>query len=107
MMDADSLFPHGFHPVERDMDPTATFKAKHLPRSQGRVAYYFTDVMAGVSFSYLAYVSVREKERVAYRARNHDPATLDLIHYSDLTADLWNVSSILSTQLYNVRFKFR
>ena len=107
MMDADTLFPNGFHPVKRDMDPTATFKAKRLPRSQGEVMYYFTDVMAGVSFSYLAYVSVQEKERVAYRARNHDPAILDLIHYSDLTADLWNVSSILSTQLYNVRFKFR
>ena len=44
MMDANALFPNGFHPVRLHLDPLARHKAKRISRREARVNYYYTAI---------------------------------------------------------------
>lgn len=43
LMDANSLFPRGFHPVDPMLLPDVSDEAPCLPRSQGKIRYYYVD----------------------------------------------------------------
>lgn len=43
MMDADKLYPEGFHPVKIDRKPDRTDFAKYTTRTVAKVKYYFID----------------------------------------------------------------
>lgn len=103
MMDAGALFPEGFHPVKIWMDPTGAHRAQQLPRQQGKVKYYFTDVQYEIPYKDLLYMPPDDKKSVMDRAKHHDPEILDHIHFSAFTSDLWNIGRLLRVQLYDVR----
>ena len=43
LMDADAMYPEGFHPVKNTYKRDYSGPATHLPRSTAGVRYYFAD----------------------------------------------------------------
>lgn len=50
MMNADEMYPNGFHPQKQDMSPDWRGHAKHLSRTERPPKYYLIDFGISVRF---------------------------------------------------------
>lgn len=94
LMDASSLFPHGFHPIKLDLDPTARFPVKRRARSEVHVKYYFTNPVA--EYAQYPYHS----GSLALPPELLEPTELSRRSYYKI--DIWYVGQVLKTQLLDV-----
>ena len=99
MMDADAMYPEGFHPVKvmhkRDFSGWATY----TPRSVAGVRYYFADF--GIS------VHLPEEDRhklvTGNMGRDQDPPELSAtIPYNPFRLDVFIIGNMFRQELCNV-----
>ncbi|KAI0345518.1 hypothetical protein BDW22DRAFT_1324401 [Trametopsis cervina] len=98
MMDANSLFPEGFHPVSLILDPTATRLAKQKPRSSARVKYYYVDF--GISVHILP-----GQPKLALGGAGRDQSVPELSHvvpYDPFLVDIYIIGNMFKTFLHKV-----
>ncbi|KAI0345535.1 hypothetical protein BDW22DRAFT_1353026 [Trametopsis cervina] len=97
-MDADDMFPGGFHPVKLNLDPTCTFKATIVPRNRAFVRYYYVDFEYRDQTSDLRYSdgTLRETDAAPpYLSQGPDGIEPDKL-------EVWVIGQFLKTQFYDV-----
>jgi hypothetical protein len=100
-MDADRMFPRGFHPVKDLLLHDILTPAPVIPRRDVGVRYYFVDY--GIS-SYFATGS--EPRLVLGRdGRDQDvPELSDEVPYDPFKVDIFTIGNVLRLELCNVSF---
>lgn len=100
MMDADAMFPEGFHPVRVESDPTLSHKAVTLPRDPALIKYYFIDF--GLSVDVVPPIS-KNKFVVGIFGRDETVPELSLDHpYDAFKVDIYILGNMFKRVLYEV-----
>ena len=99
MMDADAMYPEGFHPVRVDYKPDYSGWAPYVSRSDAGVRYYFVDF--GIS------VHIPEDDRPKFvtgnMGRDRDPPELSAtVSYDPFKLDIFIIGNMLARELYDV-----
>ena len=100
MMDADAMYPEGFHPVGLEFNPDHSGYAKHISRSAVGVKYYFVD------FGISVYVpeSMSSKLVTGFLGRDRDPPELsNEVPYDPFKLDVFIIGNMLKDEFYTVR----
>ena len=104
-MDANALFPNGFHPVRLHLDSLARHKAKRISRREARVNYYYT----AIDFEPMHHCRLP----VNWESQTHDGRAFAPELFGDkepnpFEVDIWDAGQILKTRLHDVsvRYKF-
>lgn len=100
-MDADRMFPRGFHPVKDLFLHDVVTPAPYIPRRDAGVKYYFIDY--GIS-SYFPTGS--EPHLVLGRdGRDQDvPELSDDVPYDPFKVDIFTIGNVLRGEFCNVSF---
>jgi len=97
MMDADAIYPEGFHPVRINFKPDRSDYAKHTSRSATAVKYYFID------FGISVYIpeNLRPKLVTGLHGRDRDPPELsDQVPYDAFKLDIFIIGNMLKREFY-------
>jgi len=100
MMDADAMYPEGFHPVRVDYKPDYSGWAPYNSRSVAGARYYFVDF--GIS------VRIPEDDRPKFvtgsMGRDREPPELsDTIPYDPFKLDVFIIGNMLVREICDVR----
>ena len=103
MMDADAMYPDGFHPVrtwyKRDYSDWATW----VPRSSAGVKYYFVDFGISVHIP----EDARSRLVTGHFGRDQEPPELSAtIPYDPFKLDIFIIGNMFKSELYGVRTCF-
>ena len=100
-MDADRMFPRGFHPVKDTLLYDLRTSAPTIPRRDAGVKYYFVDY--GIS-SY--FPTGTEPHLVLGRdGRDQDvPELSDEVPYDPFKVDIFTIGNVLRSEFCNVSF---
>lgn len=97
MMDADALFPEGFHPIETKYDPSYTHPIQPKSRSGVDIKYYFIDFGLSVE------VSPETKYVLGIFGRDDTVPELSLTEpYDAFKVDIYIMGNMLKQTLCNV-----
>jgi len=102
MMDADAMYPEGFHPVRMELKPDCSDDAKYIPRSAVAIKYYFID------FGISVYIpeNLRSKLVTGLLGRDRDPPELsDRTPYDPFKLDVFIIGNMLKREFYMVRIQ--
>lgn len=99
MMDADAMYPEGFHPVRVDYKPDYSGWAPVISRSVAGVRYYFVDF--GIS------VHIPEDDRPRFvtgnMGRDRDPPELSAtVAYDPFKLDVFIIGNMLAGEICDV-----
>ena len=99
-MDADALYPHGFHPRHPDTLPDFTTNAWPYTRASAHtpVKYYLADFGLSVRFP----PGVPRLVRGVIGAEHSMPELSDQVPYDPFKIDIFVFGNVLRTQIYNV-----
>ena len=103
MMDADAMYPDGFHPIRINHKPDLSDDAEHTSRAAGAVKYYFID------FGISVYIpeNVRSKLVTGILGRDRDPPELsNRVPYDPFKLDIFIIGNMLKRDFYKVRIPF-
>lgn len=104
MMDADALYPDGFHPIVTSFDPSFNRQVIPLPRNAGTVKYYFIDF--GLAVDIAPPVEIN-KYVVGVFGRDGTVPELSLTQpYDAFKVDIYILGNMFRNILYNVRRVF-
>ena len=99
MMDANAMYPEGFHPVNMDYTPDCSSLAVHTTRASAGVKYYFVDFG----------ISVRSSETnsptlvTGSYGRDQDPPELsDDVPYDPFKLDIFIIGNMLNREFREV-----
>lgn len=97
MMDADAMYPEGFHPVGLNFKPDRSGYAKHTSRSAAPVKYYFVDFGISVHIP----ESMSSKLVTGFLGRDRDPPELsNEIPYDPFKLDIFIIGNMLKLEFY-------
>ena len=100
MMDADAMYPDGFHPVRTRWNRDYTDWATYVPRSAVGVRYYFVDF--GISLHIPEHI--RPKLATGNLGRDHEPPELSVtVPYDPFKLDVFIIGNMFKHELYDVR----
>lgn len=100
MMDADELFPNGFHPLMQHQLPDFSDFARQLPRRKARVRYLYVDY--GIS-SYFSPKGTEARDVVGLDGRDRDVPELSAdVPYDPFKVDVFLIGSMLKQEVYLV-----
>ena len=103
MMDADAMYPEGFHAVGLDFKPDHSGFAKYTSRSAVGVKYYFVDFGISVHIP----ESMSSKLVTGFLGRDRDPPELsDEIPYDPFKLDIFIIGNMLKHEFYMVGVHF-
>ncbi|VDB85818.1 unnamed protein product [Peniophora sp. CBMAI 1063] len=97
LMDAESLFPRGFHPVHTSLLPDAKSPAWPLTRSQIGVRYYYVDY--GIS-SYFPVGQARQLVTGDLGRDQEVPELSENIPYDPFPVDVYTIGHLLKAEIY-------
>jgi len=96
MMDADAMYPEGFHPVSLHQKPDYSGPAKHISRTAvGGVKYYFID------FGISVYIpeNLHPKMVTGFMGRDRDPPELsETVPYDPFKLDIFIIGNMLKRE---------
>jgi len=100
MMDADAMYPEGFHPIRVDYKPDYSGWAPYVSRSVAGARYYFVDF--GIS------VRIPEDDRPKFvtgsMGRDQEPPELsDTVPYDPFKLDVFIIGNMLMREICDVR----
>jgi len=98
MMDADAMYPEGFHPIHVMFKRDYSGWADHIPRSTAGVKYYFVDF--GIS-SHIP----EDDERfvIGNFGRDQEPPELSAtVPYDPFKLDIFIIGNMLRRDFYDV-----
>ena len=100
-MNADPLFPEGYHPVKHEWDPTLERVVTPLPRSSAPIKYYFID------FGLSVYVKDRKCTVLVLGSEGHDRDPPELhqgnrIPYDPYKLDVYLIGNVFRRILLDV-----
>jgi len=96
MMDADAMYPEGFHPILTTYKPDYSGEAPYIPRSAAGVKYYFVDF--GISVHIPA--SVYPKLVTGHLGRDQTPPELSTtIPYDPFKLDIYILGNMFKCEL--------
>ncbi len=103
MMDADQLYPKGFHPVLEEYLPDGRSYARPLSRANAHVKYYYVDFGISVCFA----ADQHPKLAVGEYGRDQEVPELSAeVPYDPFKVDIFIVGNVFRRELYNVRVLF-
>lgn len=99
MMDADTMYPEGFHPIKMDYTPDCSNPAVHATRTIAGVKYYFMD------FRLSTYTPDHTTTLVTGSCgRDQDPPELlDIGPYNPFKLDIYIIGNMLKKEFLKVR----
>ena len=100
MMDADALFPAGYHPVMLNLDPTMQRPARRLPRSAAPMRYYFIDF--GLSYYYPPGSTGRRRITGMYGRDRDVPELSTVYEYNPFMVDIRIIGNLFRRLIYQV-----
>ena len=99
MMDADAMYPDGFHPVSLDHTPDYSGFAKHTSRTAAKVKYYFIDFGISVHVP----EDLRPKLFTGFLGRDRDPPELSrTVPYDPFKLDIFIIGNMLKREFQEV-----
>ena len=99
MMDADAMYPEGFHPVDMDRTPDCSSHAVHLTRAIAGVKYYFVD------FGISVHTSEADSPMLVTGSygRDQDPPELsDDVPYDPFKLDVFIIGNMFNREFCEV-----
>ena len=103
MMDADVMYPQGFHPIELEYTPDYSGYAKHISRTAAKVKYYFIDFGISVHIP----DSLGSKLVTGTLGRDRDPPELspnwEGRGYDPFKLDVFIIGNMLRREFHVVR----
>ncbi|THG96233.1 hypothetical protein EW026_g5568 [Hermanssonia centrifuga] len=97
MMDADSLFPKGYHPVQSHHLPDASALAPQLWRAKGHIKYYYVDFGISVHLP-----TDSPKLVVGGYGRDQDVPELSFdVPYDPFKVDIFILGNMFKREIYN------
>ena len=103
MMDADAMYPEGFHPVGLYFTPDRSKYSKYIPRSKVGVKYYFVDFGISVHIP----ENVHSKLVTGFLGRDRDPPELsEEVPYDPFKLDIFIIGNMFEHEFSMVRIYF-
>jgi hypothetical protein len=103
MMDADAMYPEGFHPIRTMYKADYSGYATCIPRSTAGVRYYFIDFGISVHIPEDAY----PKLVTGHLGRDQSPPELsETVPYDPFKLDLYILGNMFKCELTDVRISF-
>lgn len=99
-MDADALFPEGYHPVHTRWLPDHSRPAPRLSRSAAPVRYYFVDY--GISSLFDPTVEQGRTVVGTYGLDQDVPELSDSKPYDPFKVDIFLIGNLAKTEVYQV-----
>ncbi|PSR73553.1 hypothetical protein PHLCEN_2v10472 [Hermanssonia centrifuga] len=99
LMDADSLFPKGFHPVRMDNLPDGRRSATQLSRRAARVTYYYVD------FGISVFIPPDKQPKLALGGYGRDQDVPELsfeVPYDPFKVDIFILGNTFRREIYEV-----
>jgi hypothetical protein len=99
LLDADAMYPEGFHPVSMDIAATYSGLAKHTSRASAGAKYYYVD------FGISVYIpeAVGPKLVTGTLGRDQDPPELsDEIPYDPFKLDVFIIGNMFRQEFCEV-----
>lgn len=99
LMDADAMYPDGFHPVRTSYTRDYSGWATYIPRSVAGVRYYFAD------FGISVHIPEGESQKTVTGAlgRDRDPPELsETVPYDPFKLDIFIIGNLLRQEFYDV-----
>lgn len=100
-MDADAMYPEGFHPIRLRRTPDRSRAAVCTSRTVAGVRYYFVD------FGISSYLPDTNSPRLVIGSlgRDQDPPELsDTVPYNPFQLDIFIIGNMLKREFYQVGF---
>jgi hypothetical protein len=103
MMEADTMYPEGFHPIGLEFKPDYSGVAEYTSRSATGVKYYFVDFGISVHIP----DNVDSNLVTGDLGRDRDPPEL-AIHrpYDPFKLDIFIIGNMLIKEFYKVRLQY-
>lgn len=99
MMDADAMYPEGFHPILTSFKPDYSGVAPYVSRSEAGVKYYFVDFGISVHIPQDLY----PKLVTGHLGRDQTPPELSTtIAYDPFKLDIYILGHMFQTELLDV-----
>ena len=100
MMEADDMYPKGFHPMGHELSPDFRRPSQPKRRNQSKIKYYFTDF--GISRQFESYEK-REKV-VGFLAQDRTVPELSMMRpYDPFAVDIYTLGNVYNETLLHVR----
>src|ERR1700753_3001989 len=99
MMDAEVMYPEGFHPVAIEYNPDRTKDAKYISRTAAKVKYFFID------FGISVYIpeDLRPKMVTGFLGRDRDPPELSKgVPYDPFKLDIFIIGNMFKRDFQEV-----
>jgi hypothetical protein len=99
MMDADAMYPEGFHPIRLEYNRDYSGPAEFTSRTAAGVKYYFID------FGISVYIpeNIRSKLVTGFLGRDRDPPELsETIPYDPFKLDIFIIGNMLRREFQQV-----
>jgi hypothetical protein len=99
MMDADAMYPEGFHPIGMNRTPDGSRQAFHTTRTVAGVRYYFVD------FGLSVHTSEANSQMLVTgnNGRDQDPPELsDTVLYNPFKLDIFIIGNMLKQEFCQV-----
>ena len=98
-MDADAMFPDGFHPISLRRTPDYSGVAKYKSRSTAGAKYYYVDFGISVHIP----EALRPKLVTGVLGRDQDPPELsETVPYDPFKLDIFIIGNMLKQEFYQV-----
>ena len=100
MMDADALYPRGYHPVGQSFLPDNSAIAPRLSREHHRVKYYYVD------FGISSYIPPGSSDRLVvgeFGREREVPELSATVPYDPFKVDVFIIGNLLKKSLQEVR----
>lgn len=99
MMDANALYPGGFHPVHTNYDPVNMRALTPLPRTGAAIRYYFVDFGISTLFP------PDQQARLVVGDEGHDqdvPELSSTVPYDPFKVDVFIIGNLFRKSLHDV-----
>jgi hypothetical protein len=99
LMDADAMYPEGFHPIKPTFKRDYSGRATYIPRSVAGVRYYFAD------FGLSVHIPEEEPQKLVTGdlGRDQDPPELsESVPYDPFKLDMFIIGNMLRQEIHNV-----
>jgi len=99
LMDADTMYPEGFHPVKYSYKRDYSGRATYIPRSVAGVRYYFAD------FGISVHLPEEEPQKLVTGdlGRDQEPPELsDTVPYDPFKLDIFIIGNMLRQEFCDV-----
>jgi len=102
-MNADTMYPSGFHAVKQDMLPDWKGKAKHFSRTERPPKYYLIDF--GLSIRFHPDEPTPRARVIRGGDRDYPPELLDQsVKYDPFPTDVFYLGNVIKHEFTEVRF---